>query len=119
MKIPYIVKQNWQSVEKRPSWSTVTTRELAYILSTNIININNWLCRGQFPEPEPQKRGYGNKNRFRISKIRAWLENRSEMEIHDEWITAHINGVQHMRTFQEIQELVKRSWRVFDIEQPI
>jgi len=71
MIIPSAIKPNWQSVEKHPSWSTVTTRELAVILNTNIININNWLCRGQFPEPESQKRGYGNKNRFRISKIRA------------------------------------------------
>ena len=112
------INKNWEAFAKRPTWSTVTTRELADIFGTNIININNWLCRGQFPEPEPRKRGYGNKNRFRISKVRSWLEKRSETEIHDEWITTHINGVQHMRTFEEIQEFVFKSWRILGLEKP-
>lgn len=116
MKI--IIEPNWQSVSNIPSWSTLTTRELADVLNTNIININNWVCRGQFPEPEKRYKGQGNKNHFRISKIRSWLEGRSENEIHEEWISKNLNHLGKLPTIEQAQDLVKSCWKILEVKQP-
>jgi len=113
------LQPRWSDIERKPTWSHISTHELAKLLTVSIQDINNWVLRESFPQPEGKKRNYGNRNWFRISKIKSWLENKPEQEIHDEWIVKHINGVQHMRTFEEIQEFVKKSWRILDLEKPI
>lgn len=115
MNIKQIASQaNWQSVETRPTWSTVTTAELSIILNVPQTSINNWLLRNKFPSPEVRKKGQGNKNRYKISKIRAWLENKSETEIHWEFIETHMG-----KGFESIEQAIwnaKHHWRAFELE---
>ena len=115
MNIQQIALQaNWQTVEKRPTWSSVTTAELSVILNIPQTSINNWLLRGKFPAPEPHKKGGGNKNRYKISKIRALFVNRTEQSIHWEFINTHMG-----KGFESIEQAVwnaKRYWKAFEIE---
>lgn len=86
-KTPENIKADWSRFERRPTWSVVSSRELAVALSVPHQHIANWRLRGILPEPEPPSRFLnGRKNYYRISKIQAWLEGKPEEAIHWEWI---------------------------------
>ena len=89
--MPHTLKANWGSAAKRPSWNYVTSAELAKILGVHLQTINNWKLRGILPEPEINNRSLrGNKNYYKISTIRAWLENKTEDQVHTEWAAEHL-----------------------------
>ena len=117
MNIQTIAAQtNWSSVEKRPTWATVTSRELADILGVSLQSINNWQVRGHLPAPEPRRRGLGNKNRYRISTIINWLTNTPEDQIHWQFINEHM-----AEGFKSIEQAVwnaERYWKAYGIEKP-
>ncbi len=86
------LQANWQPFERRPTWSVVSSAELAQVLGVHLQTINNWKIRGILPTPitSPRLKGKGNRNYFRISSIRSWLENKTELAIHDSWVAAYI-----------------------------
>ena len=115
MDIEKLKKQaDWSSVEKRPTWGTVTSRELSEVLGVSIQTINNWHIRGHLPKPEPHKRGWGNKNRYRISLIKNWLYGTPEEKIHWEFIDTHM--FEGFKTLEQAQYYAERDWRAFGIE---
>lgn len=108
------LKVNWHSMEKRPTWGTLTSMELANVLGVTITDINNWKIRRRLPPPEPRQKGKGNKNRWKISVIRSWLESRPESEIHWEFINNHMT-----EGFESIEQAIfnaKKYWRAYEIE---
>lgn len=105
---------NWKPFEKRPTWGTVTTRELSEVLGVPITSIHNWLLRGHFPEPEPRIRGQGNKNRFSISKIRSWLEGEDEDAIHWDWIRTHMH--EDIESIEQAKWNAERYWKAYGVE---
>jgi phage terminase Nu1 subunit (DNA packaging protein) len=107
----------WQSVEKRPTWYTVTSRELANILGVNLQTINNWLVRGKLPAPEPRVRGKSNKNRYKISVIKKWLCDTPEDKTHWEFINTHM--AEDFESIEQAMWNAERYWRAFEIEQKI
>jgi len=78
------------------------------------VDINNWRIRGHLPEPEPRQKGKGNKNRWKISVIRSWLESRPENKIHWEFINNHM--AEGFESIEQAMENAKKYWRAFDIE---
>lgn len=81
----------WSSHKEPAPWGHVTSMELSKVLGKHLQTIANWTMRGVLPSPvtdNPRLRG--NKNYFRISAIRAWLEQRSEFEIIKEWVQADV-----------------------------
>lgn len=117
MKIkPDQIRADWSTFERRPTWSMVSSVELAQILGVHLQTINNWKLRGILPTPEPQKRGAGNRNWYRISKIRSWLENRPEADIHWSWIAQHIG--QKFSSVKEADQVIRSCYRIFEVEKP-
>jgi len=113
------IKPQWQIIDKKPTWSHISTQELSEVLGVSVQNLNNWVLRGTMPQPEGKKRGYGNKNYFRISKIRSWLENKPENQIHKEWIENQFGDLGKLPTLKQAQDLVKNCWRILEVEKPI
>lgn len=105
---------NWELVERRPTWSTVTSRELSAVFGVHLQTINNWALRGHLPPREHHKNLSGNKNHYRISTIRAWLENRPEIEIHWEWIRQHLGN--DFTTLWQAAEICNVAFDVFNVE---
>jgi len=107
MDIEQIAAQaNWSSVPNKNIWDTVTTRELSKVLNVPLQSIHNWVIRGHFPEPEPRKRGKGNKNRFSILKIRSWLERRPVENIQWDWINS--NFTHCFVSLEQAKEIITR-----------
>ncbi|MBV1911307.1 MAG: helix-turn-helix domain-containing protein [Kangiellaceae bacterium] len=105
---------DWSGFEKRPTWGTVTTRELAEILGTSHQNVANWHLRGHLPEPEPRRKGGGNKNRWKVSTIKNWLCGTPEDETHWAFINTHMT-----EGFESIEQAIwnaERYWRVYQVE---
>lgn len=110
------IKANWSAFERRPTWSLVSSVELARILGVHLQTINNWKLRGILPSPEPQKRGAGNRNWYRISKIRSWLETRSEEDIHWSWIKQNIGY--SFSSLKEADQLLRSAYKILEVEKP-
>lgn len=105
---------DWSSVEKRPTWGTVTSMELSRIFGVSLQSINNWRIRGHLPEPEPRRRGQGNKNSWKISRIKNWLYGTPEEDTHWEFINTHM-----AKGFKSIEQAIwnaERYWRAYKIE---
>lgn len=102
------------SVEKRPTWGTVTSVELAEILGVTHQCLSNWKLRGRLPEPEPRRKGGGNKNRWVISTIKKWLYDTPEDETHWQWI--HDNMSDEFESLEHAMWNAEKYWRVFGIE---
>ncbi len=108
------IKANWQIFERRPTWSVVTSAELAQVLNVHLQTINNWKIRGILPSPVTDRTLRGNKNYFRISSIRSWLENRPEPEIH--WCWVHEYLIEGIETLQQAEYLVKNAHKALNVE---
>ncbi len=81
-------------------------------LEVSLQTINNWKMRGLIkPEPPSRYLPAGNRNYYRISKIRSWLESRPEDEIHWEWVHRWILS----RTPGIIERLSQAEWLVASI----
>lgn len=115
------IKPNWEPFAKRPTWSCVSSRELSVALGVCLQTISNWKLRGILPEPEPRSRHLpgGNRNWYRISKIRSWAEDRPESDIHWEW--AHKYVEPHTGPIQRLTQVETAVWacyKLFDVEKP-
>lgn len=111
------INANWQPFDRRPTWSVVSSAELAQILGVHLQTINNWKVRNILPAPVKDIRLKGNKNYFRISEIRAWLENRPEVDIHWEWIKSHIPY--DIETPDQAEFVVRKVYRFLGVEKPL
>jgi len=115
MDIERLRKQaDWSMFEKRPTWGTISSMELSKILNVPFTYIGNWALRGLLIEPETRRKGQGNKNLYKISKIRSWLESRPENEIHWEFIKTHM--AEEFKSIESAVTCADRHWRVFNIE---
>lgn len=113
------ISADWSGYEKRAPWSTVTSRELSKILGVSLQSINNWKMRDILPAPEPSQNHKGNVNRYRISRIRAWLESQSEEQIQWDWINEHMNLDPPFTSLEQAQKVARIGWEVLGIEKPV
>lgn len=109
----------WLGFERRPVWCSVTSRELAVILNVSLQTINNWKMRSILPECEPSDAHKGNVNHYRISKIRAWLEERDSEEIEWEWIDEFIKPNPPFADLEQAYYVVKVCHNVYGVEKPL
>ena len=94
MKAKHVtIKANWQGFEKRAPWCSVTSRELSNILGVSLQTINNWKMRNILPLPEESHKHKGNVNRYKVSKIKSWLEGKNEEQIQWDWINEYIKPI--------------------------
>lgn len=114
---PSTLKPNWGLFDRRPTWSVVTSAELAQVLNVHLQTINNWKVRGILPAPVTDKKLVGNKNYFRISEIRAWLENKPESDIHGEWVQNHIPY--DLESLAQAEYVVSKLYRSLNVEKPL
>lgn len=56
-----------------PPWRPMPSRRLAAILGVSLQSLANWRVRGTGPEPEPKRRGTGNRTFYRPDVVMAWL----------------------------------------------
>ena len=105
---------DWSSLEKRPSWGMVTSAELAIVFGVPLTSINNWLVRGHLPEPEPRRRGLGNKNRWVLSRIKEWLYGTPEDEIH--WVFINEHMAEGFESIEQAMWNAERYWRAYGVD---
>ena len=105
---------DFSSLEKRPSWATVSTKDLADILGVSHQCLSNWKLRGHLPDPEPRRKGLGNKNRWTISRIKNWLYGIPEDEIHWAFINTHM--AEGFDSIEKAMWNAERYWKAFRIE---
>ncbi len=110
---------NWSKFEKRPPWGNVTSRELSDILGVSLQTINNWNMRGFLPEPEPRKKGLGNKNRYQICKVQAIIEGKCPDDICWLWIHTHINPEPQFESLEQAKNVARICYDVYGIEETI
>lgn len=115
------IKANWEPFARRPTWSCVSSRELAVALNVSLQSICNWRLRGILPACEPHSRVLnGNKNYYRISKIRAWLENRTEESIHWEWVERWIPAsLGPIHNLAQVETVIKVGADIFGVEKSL
>ena len=115
-KKPNIKQVDWTPFEKRPTWSYVTSRELAKVFGCSLQSINNWRMRELLPEPDFSPHLNGNKNHYKISSIRAWLEERKEEDIHWDWIKEHTDDIKNFPNLKSAIETIALCWEEYDVE---
>ncbi len=115
------IKVNWEPFARRATWSCVSSRELSVALCVSLQSICNWRLRGILPEPEPRSRHLpaGNRNWYRISKIRAWLEDRTEESIHWDFIKQYMDTGTPYSSLEQAEETARICYKIFDIEKPL
>ena len=118
---PNKIKADWTQYERRPTWSIVSSRELSGVLGVSLNCVCNWRLRGILPNREESNDvPSGNRNWYRISKVRAWLENRDENEIHWEWADKFFPELAaDFRNLTEVEYLVKNIPDHFDVERSL
>ncbi len=102
---------DWSQYERRPPWGYVTSAELAEVLGVHIQTISNWKLRGILPEPDRLK---GNRNRYRISAIKSWLEARDESSVTWDWIRRYLPA--SVKNLEEAEYLVQYCYSIFEVE---
>lgn len=115
---PARLKADWGKYQRRPTWSVISSRELAEVLGVHLQTISNWSLREVLPAPVRHKRLWANKNYYRISQIRAWLEGRPEIDIHREWAARSIAPSAADMPLDQLETLIIRSYKAFNVEQP-
>lgn len=117
---PHKMQADWSRYERRPTWSVVSSIELAQVLGVHLQTISNYKIRGILPPPTKHRSLCGNKNHYRISTLRAWLENKPENDIHWEWARDCLpDYIDKIKTLPELEYVVKGAYRVFDVEKPL
>ena len=72
----------------QPPWRPIPSRLLGRLLEVSVQSLANWRVRGTGPEPEPMRRGKGNKIFYRPDKVIEWLEQgrRPHWRISADWL---------------------------------
>ncbi len=117
-KFPRSIQANWQPFDRRPTWSVVSSRELAKVLNVSLQTINNWKMREILPEPESHPRLKGNKNYYKISKIRSWLENVPEQDIHWEWANRCLAEFGPFPALPQVEYVVIHAYKLLSVDKP-
>ncbi|MGQ7794700.1 hypothetical protein ACUN0C_20105 [Faunimonas sp. B44] len=73
-----------------PPWRPIRSRKLAAILDVSLQSLANWRVRGTGPEPEPMRRGNGNRTFYKPEKVMAWLSGREPWQHSYEWLRLHV-----------------------------
>lgn len=116
---PHEIQADWSRYERRPTWSVVSSTELAEVFGVHLQTISNYKIRGILPPPTKHRSLCGNKNYYRISTIRAWLENRTEEDIHWEWARKWLEGlVDSMESLNHLESAVCTGYAIFGVEKP-
>ena len=112
------IKADWSEFEIYPTWSVVSSRELSKILNVSLQTICNWRLREVLPEPEPHNRVLkGNRNYYRISTIRAWLENTTEEAIHWAWVQKWFpEQIKDFQSLGQVEYLVKHCADILNLK---
>ena len=105
---------NWAPLDKRPTWSTLTTAELAKVLGLSHQCLSNWALRGKLPPPVKSPKLNQRKTHYRISSIRAWLEGKTENEIHRHWVDTHI--FYELENLEQAEYIVNQLYRSLGLE---
>lgn len=115
------IKFDWTKYDRRPTWSVISSRELSDVLGVSLQSINNWKMRGFLPEPLSSKHcPPGNKNYWRISAVKVWLEGGSEEEIHWAWVKKWIPEFSpSSSSLAQVNQFLKREYKIFDVEKPL
>lgn len=112
------LQADWSSFLRRPTWSTVSSFELATVLGVHLQTINNWKIRGYLPPQVIHPKLKGNKNYYRISSIRSLLENRPEEEIHWEWAKLTLSEFMPIPTLGQVEFVVNGAYKFLNVEKP-
>lgn len=96
---------NILAVSKRPPWRPIASRDLSRLLGVSLQSLANWRVRGSGPEPEPHKRGQGNRIYYRPDKVMAWLSAlcgtpHEDWQFCHEWLIAQ--GLSNMEARPEV-----------------
>ena len=69
--LKYVRKNLNRYLKSKPDNGYVTTAELARFANTNLQTVHNWKLRGILPKPSHSQQLRGNKNYYRVSKLKA------------------------------------------------
>lgn len=56
-----------------PPWRPIPSRLLAKVLGVSLQSLANWRVRDTGPQPEPYRRGQGNRTMYRPDVVMSWL----------------------------------------------
>lgn len=107
----------WQPFALRPTWGYVSVQEAAQILHISPQSVHNWVGRGKLPPLVKKPCIRGNKRFFHIATLRAFLENRSEEDIHWEW-THRVFPTDNITSLEQAYFLVKNCHEILGVEKP-
>lgn len=114
---PLTLKTDWSRYERRAPWSVITSRELAEVLGVHLQTISNWAVRGILPPPVKHPRLRGNRNYYRISTIRAWLNGTDEDTESWAWINQYLPS--GFESLEQARDVCWKAWKVLEIERPL
>ena len=69
--LKYVRKNLKSFLKDKPADGYVTTAQLAKFANTNLQTVHNWKLRGILPPPSHSQTLRGNKNYYRVSKLKA------------------------------------------------
>lgn len=113
------IKADWTGFERRAPWCSVTSRELSKILGVSLQTINNWKMRDILPAPEPSHLHKGNVNRYKISKIKSWLEGKDEETIQWEWIDKYAKENPPFKSLEQAHYVIRVCHKIYEVEKPL
>ncbi|MYZ48347.1 terminase small subunit [Propylenella binzhouense] len=73
-----------------PPWRPIPSRKLARIFGVSLQSLANWRVRGTGPEPEPMRRGKGNRIFYKPEKVMAWLSGKEPWQHSYAWLRLHL-----------------------------
>ena len=100
---PKRLKADWTLIKDRKIHHFVSSAELAQIFGCHIQTISNWCVRQILPKPVAHtKKLKGNRNYYKISAIKAWIQGKPELELYREllalefgWTNVQDDEAQH------------------------
>lgn len=88
------------------------------MLGVHLGTINNWVIRGILPQPVSHPKLLGNKNWFRISAIKAWLDSRTEEEIIWDWVRDVLPDLSVVKNLPQLESIVNCCYDLYDLKKP-
>lgn len=73
-----------------PIWRPIASRDLSKMLGVSLQSLANWRVRGTGPQPEPFRKGGGNRVYYRPDRVLSWLTgyDRAPWEFSRDWLAA-------------------------------
>jgi len=93
--------------------------ELSKVLGVHLGTLNNWLIRGILPPAVENPRLPRNKNWFRISSIKAWLEGTTEEAVIWNWAFAVLPEVAgHLKSLDQLAFILTTAYDIYGLLKP-